>query len=226
MPFQLRMMYPGRAKPKYPNINLSSANIRTVLTSHIVKPVAASNGHVVAFRLVWRGQETELDHAWKNIIHFRNNVDEALKLFPAVAFFISAVTGTVSIHSRTDQPTGVYPALAYWVVGQQPDFDESRLLGVMMQNGLGANVRQITQRRKQTDPPDPANSYGASTLFMVVKDYGKGYVRDKMDSAIGTSTASHPAVKCFVHDTRFSGVLAAARENLHLSGFKLVVENY
>lgn len=218
----------GRAKPKYPNINLSSTNIRSLLTEYVVKPVmAAENSHVVAFRLVWRGQEEELDMAWQNIIAHRETVDSIIKDMTGVSFFVSGISGTVSIHSRTDQPTDIYPALAYWVVGELPDFNESRLMAAMMKNGVGATVRQISQRRRPTEANFfSMSNHRAATLFMVVKDYGKGYVRDKIETLYNEGIDALPAVKFAISDINYMAALKDAQSRLIIYGFQMIFEQF
>ena len=107
-------------------------------------------------------------------------------------------------------------------------------MGMMMKNGFGATVRQISQRRRQSDTgnanQDPflLSNHKAATLFMVVKDYGKGYVREKLETMSsytgGLDLNAPPAVKFVVNDAMYTTVLQNAQSRLNLSGFKLTLE--
>ena len=221
------MVYPGRPKPKYPNINLTSAAIRETLTRHLVLPAVERHARVIPFRLVWRGLDHELADVWGNIVALRERVDAMVRQVDGISFFVSSVTGTVSIHVRKqDQPTDIFPALAYWVVGEGPQFNESALMTTVMNNGLGATFRQMAQRKTKVGTEGAADR-GAATLYMVVKDHGEGFVRGKIDESLGTDCKGlHPIVKFIVHERAYMPNLQMAQARLKMSNFHAVIENY
>ncbi len=160
----------------YPTTNLTSAIQREALKSGLVKPLLDRSGAAMAFRVVWRNDDTSREHVWKGILSYREACDNILKNMAGVAFFVSSITGMLSRGSKVPGQKTVNPALGYWIVLNSHSVDPRSIVRNMQAAvGGGAEIK-LLQEPPLITMVDPMNN----TLCNVVKDHANGYVKRRM----------------------------------------------
>lgn len=197
--------------------------VRDVLEHSLARPVLAEAHEVTAFRLFWRGQDTIT--GWKNIIYNRMELDAVVAEYPGVSFFISAITATArdpkTTYSNNDARLRAYPALGYWIVTRDSTFDRHALMKKLSEAAEGAELKTMLQC-----DGEKVNEVGA--LNLIVKDYGKGYVQQRIKESAGED---HPTIRFILKEEHFEEKLLEAVDLLSGVGCpvsleKVEVDNY
>ena len=161
----------------YPSNNFSSRVQKDALQQHLLTPLfAQSPGSVLACRLVWRITGPLAETAWDQLAINRRSCDRAIVLHPDVSFFVSSVTGVFNKANRAGMATqNIYPALAYWIVFNQPVIDPTPVL-----TSLRAVANDKPEVRIIGNIANTPYASMCSGLYAVLKDYSNTFVQKKL----------------------------------------------
>lgn len=189
-----------------PEHRLGSMAIKNALRVYLVEPLCGDYYKYLTFRIVWTRKECQNpDAVWENIFNFQQTFSNRLKSLDGVVFFLSAITATITMSSKT-----VHPALGFWVATDPNIVKESQVYILMRNVAAGAEVKIISQRG---DNPVQQQMYN---LSVVLKDIGPGYVKQKLDSVFGRSPFPKERIymKAAPRDAVYPNVLKSTQEVL------------
>ena len=181
--------------------------------------MAAIQRKVCAFRLVWlpKDHKQNIDHIWSEIIAFRVQLDELVAEIPGIAFFLSAITATTTRPKvfSAGFPVKNNPGLAQWIISSDPLFNELEFYRRVHSKGFGAHLKPLVDQPGQARKAEMSNA-----LFLVAKDYGEGFVRNKVNASSCALTMAedgqswcHPLIK-FYTQPEYLGVIRTAQNEL------------
>ena len=208
-------------KKNLPRDRLASSGVRGLLRECLYNRVSGPEYFITSFRAVWRNTQAQnLEEVWEGIVQYRLDMDTVVQRVSSPLLVVSAITATMSNH-RTwpGAPIEVFPALAYWVVARPGTLNEANLFEDLRQVGPGAAVSHFKQRQVTQGSPIDHNF---ALLCLVVKDHGKGYVRNRVDTSelcCGVRRKQHPIVKIVVRDKSLFASLMKAQQAFSMAGF-------
>ena len=196
--------------------------VRDVLESSLANPVLLEAKKVTAFRLFWRGHDTV--QGWHNIIYNRLELDALIADHPGVSFFISAITATArdikTSSGNIDARLRAYPALGYWVASRESDFDQHFLMKRLTNAATGAELKTMLQS-------DGEKMTEVAALNLIVKDYGKGYVQQRVSESASVCCSpgeEHPTIRFILKEDYFEERLREAVDLLNGVGCPVSLE--
>ena len=176
-----------------------------------------------AFRMGWFGKSGEnLEQIWLQQVHLRAIIDGHVNQTPGVAFVVSALSGTAS-NPLEDGMRKTYPAIAYWVVSQDQEFNERCILPPLQRVQLGTTLKPLHQTSNRN------RAKLTNSLCVVLKDNIESYVRRMTDVSViacqGYQTEErHPIVKVYVRDMVYWPILETAQVRLEQEKFSISLE--
>ena len=199
-----------------PARSLYSKPIRTVLSDHLVKVVMRQGWSVTAIRLSWPRDEASNQHAWRQLVLLRSELDELARSFPGAALIVSAITGGLVGQRK------VYPGVGFWIATHKPVTDCKVVLDHFHRNSSGATAKLLLQPY-QTQEKDYS-----TVLFHMVKDNVSGcvprHVQESVSLVWGKETAQwEPVVKIFVQEPSLKGSLDSLTKELEAVNFPIPI---
>ncbi len=212
---------PDGQKALYPNTNLTSGSQKEVLRNTLANPLVEKNCTAVSFRIIWRSNDQERDHVWKNILNKRDMCDTILKKVGGVAFFISSITGLYNKPKNPQSPKIVYPAVSYWIAMESSEI-KGREIMLMLQSSLQLDGAENVDLRTLQEPPLVTVETMCAALYCAVKDHGSGYVKRRIAESYDylhsimdlIETPSQPSRLVLVRPSVFTDVAVQAHPTL------------
>ena len=172
---------------------MSSRAMKDALVNLLVRPhVFESSRRVLAFRVLWRVHEDDLEAAWLDIVGCRRRSDEILRRRARtagdVSFFVSAVTGVFTKGRGSIKhgapPGEIYPAISYWVVlGSESESGavetEQSLFRDIGAANPTASIKYIVTVRAAPLSLEAM----AAPLFVTMKDHKDGFTQRKVQQS-------------------------------------------
>ena len=192
---------------------MSSRAMKDALVNQLVRPhVFEASRRVLAFRVLWRVHEDDLEAAWLDVVDSRRRSDEILRRRAQtagdVSFFVSAVTGVFTKGRgsiKHGMPPGeIYPAISYWVVlGSESESDavvtEQSLFRDIGEANPTASIKYIVTVRAAPLSLEAM----AAPLFVTLKDHKDGFTQRKVQQSARHLGLSDTAIaKLVVGDIR------------------------
>ena len=198
---------------------ITLAGVRSAMGSYVVEPVKARREKVLAFRMAWTPKNTPEDLIWQQLFHqSRDAFEEDLKSSGSIAFFISAVTATVSNQANRRD---VCPALGMFVVPKDSSFKEAPLYIRLRSNPFGGSLKLMNDRGVKAGE----DRYLVWLSLLLKDNVQSGYVLGKMATA-GMGTANPSVVRIFVHSDAYKETLLQAKRALDAEGFPVQLEYF
>ena len=197
---------------------LQSAHIKASLSENIVQPLLQDGLNYLTFRLMWTNKDNHAEAVWKYITQYQQGLCEQIKMMPGVVFFISSITATVTMATRT-----VHPGIAFWIATDPNIVKEYQIYTALRNNGFGAELKIVTPRNANSEVDRQLQN-----LSTTVKDFGPGYVQDKMNVVCPQESSQHMRERIYLKSapkgTSYSTVLFRAQEILSSQGLDFYLE--
>ncbi len=102
-------------QPSYPLNTLNHPALKKALMSEIVSRFVDRPQQVLAWRVLWRLPQDQIDDAWLGIAEYRKACDRTVTDGKSTLFFFSSISG---VYTKTvkKQNRVVHPAISYWLL--------------------------------------------------------------------------------------------------------------
>ena len=185
-----------------------------------MQPLLQNHLKYLAVRLVWTNKNDQAECVWKYITNYQYEVCEQLKGIPGVLFFLSSITATVTMATRA-----VHPGIAFWLAADPQVVQEYQIYTALRNNTYGASLKIITHRTANNEIDRHVNN-----VSMAVKDFGPGYVQDKIRLAGLPETRHYLRERIYMRstpeETYYIDVLSRAQQILASQGLVFHLERF
>ncbi len=177
---------------RLPNPNLTSPTMKNALLANLVKPLVEHRIKVLALRVIWKRPGLDTESTWRYIVDHRRHCDAVMSGVSKAVLYVSSIAGMYSRSGKKEiTEHDIFPAVGYWIVSTDESFQLSDVL-VPMTQALAhtANVRPITDKVQHSEQGI------ANALYIVMKDHGGHYVKNKIKESIqamGVEQIEQPA---------------------------------
>ena len=219
-----------------PSPFLQNKAAREIL-ERLIPPLISRGTRIMALKILWLTTPADaVPGLWQNILPLRTTVDDLVKSVHGIHFFVSSITASASTTKKKKSPqpeeTGSRylnrPAIGYWILSENADFNDRELFNLMNKNNLGASMKLALQPF-QRDEKSVCN-----VLCALVKDNWDGMVR----RVVAGSVEAHPGysspdayniLKVFVAKGRpelATYVTEMCNELTHTAAFPLTLQTF
>lgn len=203
-----------------PENKLTSPHLKEALFQNMVTPLMQSGYKFITFRLMWSPKDVlNIDDVWDNLTKFQQLMSSQLMTMDGIPFFVTAVTATVSVSKNT---RAIHPGLAFWVATNPTVVKEFQVFTMLRSNSHGASLKIMSTTANQNDP-----RHNVENICMVLKDFGHGFVKQKLDFHTGTNKYKKERLYMKAGpDMDYSRILLNAQRVLSQFGLDLYIETF
>lgn len=170
-----------------PEAKLNSPHVRSILKTCIIDQlITMENMQFVTFRMVWvRRDDAERDLVWNSIFDIQQEFCNILKGLPGLHFFLSSVTAT-----WTKATKRIHPAVVFWAAKDPFALEDLQMYSSLRNKSFGSELKFVNMKGAN------AADFQLNHLCIALKDFGPGWVQQKLDYTVGNQSYLRDRIYC------------------------------